>query len=89
MSQSSPGYVSKRDVQLEGRVELQVFVGVEWGGVGWCDIHRYMLWFLNVVWGCLIPQSRGWGLGRVQSVVVNCDSTDVCRSCLLSAPKCL
>jgi len=38
-----------------------------------------MLWFLNVVWGCLIPQSRGWGLGRVQSVVVNCDSSDVCH----------
>jgi len=54
MSQSSPGYVSKSDVQLEGRVELQVFVGV-----GWCDIHRYMLWFLNVLWGCFIPQIRG------------------------------
>jgi len=34
MSQSSPGYFSKRDVQLEGGVELQVFVGV-----GWCDVH--------------------------------------------------
>ena len=52
-----------------------------------------MLWLLNVVWGCLIAQSRGWGLGRVQCVVVNCDSADVClsvcRSYLLNAPNCL